>query len=103
MGTRGGGRLPGRPWGSVEDASIFAGPCARDNSISTARGCTIGTVAEDVAGFSSAVEVELPRGLALNSVRIVCPGEHLVTRFVKPHDYSREWRRRLEARIGRPV
>lgn len=55
------------------------------------------------AAVSPAAEVELPRGLALNSVRIACPGAHLVTRFVKPHDYSREWRRRLEARIGRPV
>jgi hypothetical protein len=60
-------------------------------------------VTDDVAEDSPAAEVELPRGLALNSVRIACPGEHLVTRFVKPHDYSREWRRRLEARIGRPV
>jgi len=60
-------------------------------------------MADDTAEPNPAAEVELPRGLALNSVRIVCPEELVVTRFVKPHDYSREWRWRLEALIGQPV
>lgn len=55
------------------------------------------------ADGANPADIELPRGLALNSVRIVCPGEHLVTRFVKPHDYSRDWRRALEAETGQAV
>lgn len=61
-------------------------------------------MADDRTDPAAAVtDVEIPRGLALNSVRIVCPGEHLMTRFVKPHDYSRDWRRALEGEIGLTV
>jgi hypothetical protein len=62
-------------------------------------------MAEDLTGVGTTgpTDVELPRGLALNSVRVICGGEHLVTRFVKPHNYSSEWRRALEAEIGQAV
>lgn len=62
-------------------------------------------MAEDVTrvGATGSIGVQLPHGLALNSVRIVCPGQHVVTRFVKPHTYSSNWRRDLEAQIGQPV
>ena len=62
-------------------------------------------MAEDLTGVGTAgpTDVELPRGLALNSVRVICAGEHLVTRFVKPYNHSSEWRRALEAEIGQAV
>lgn len=47
--------------------------------------------------------LDLPRGLALNSARIVCPGRHAMTRFVRPHQSERSWRKTLELELGRSV
>ncbi len=51
--------------------------------------------------FPPTPPLELPRGLALNSFRLLCPGTHQVARLPRPA--SREARRNLERSLGHPV
>ncbi len=45
--------------------------------------------------------LELPRGLALNRFRLICPGLHQMTRLPRPA--SREERRSLERSVGQAI
>jgi hypothetical protein len=48
--------------------------------------------------------IDPPRGLALNSVRVICPGRHLVTKFDRPFESEyKAVKDELQAELGQSV
>ncbi len=60
----------------------------------------------DAANLPSpdASAIDLPRGLVLNSVRVICPGRHLVTKFDRPFESEyKAVKDELQAELGQSV
>lgn len=60
----------------------------------------------DAASFPSPdpSPIDPPRGLALNSVRVICPGRHLVTKFDRPFESEyKAVKDELQAELGQSV
>ena len=64
------------------------------------------TIEPDAANLPSpdSSAIDLPRGLALNSVRVICPGRHLVTKFDRPVESEyKAVKDELQAELGQSV